>query len=328
MRNELYKLHRSKVLYILIGILFVSIFFFSIIYNYTKNEGRYFGYGVENYSDFQVVSDRIKEDEDKIIEISKAYEDGNIDKDSYLEQIEYVTINKNIYQYILENKLEYKDGQCIQYFAENANDRVIFVVMNAFFSQLFIVVFIAIITFYVINNDFQSGTFKFVYTSGPPRRKIMIHKILTILVSYLAISFTYIGAVKLFSMPYEIHYGTLIDVVDTSVSGISSTNYISKVLFSTFLDNFYWVMIFISISLTFRNIYYVVGGYFISYAILEILFCYIPVEFISALAVQYFNIHNYNVAEEMYWIATSLKYLVFMALLGGTMHRFERKDLA
>lgn len=328
MRNELYKILKSKLLYILIAVIFLAAFIFSLLFNSLKTDEREFGYGVERYTDFVTVSERIEWNEQQLSELEILYEEGGITEEDYLLQSMSIILLNNIYGYLLDNQIQYQDAQTIQHLGTYADNRVSFVKQLSFFMQNFLIICIAITTLYCFNYEFQNGTFKFVYTNGTPRRKVLLYKFLVVLFVYILLSFVYMASVSVFSIPYSLQYSVLIDVVGNSVTGISPTDFICKILFSTFLDNFCWVILFLAISLLFRNTYCAVGVYLLFYVVFQMVFLYIPIEFFNALSVQFFNIHIYGITDKLYAIATAVKYCLFALALSLATVYFLKKDLA
>lgn len=330
MKSELYKLNKSGLLYILSAIILISMFVFAMIFNFSSkgnNVSRRFGYDVEKYDDFKTVAERIEECETEIKETKTSFENGKIKEEEYEYRLESLTITKNVYSYLLENKIKYNDAQCIDYFSQK-DDKVIFAITLAFQMQNFIVVAMAVIIFYCLNHEFQNGTYKFVYSSGPPRWKIGLNKVSAILVSYVLLSLLYVVSMALLSLPYDPNYNILIVVTGQNVDSISSAMFVAKVFFSTFIDNFCWVILFTGISFLFKNMYLVIGAYLGSYAILEIMFALVPVSFLNAMAIQLFNIHTYDITIGMYSLATAIKYVLFSLFFASSFYGFCKRDLA
>lgn len=327
MRCEIYKLIKSKVLFFLLLSLFLFIFLFSVIFNSISTDKRNFGYGIESYSDFDVLSKRIADCETELENLEKIFENGEITKEDYDTRLYYLTVTNNIYKCLSENKIKYDDAQTINYLSAYSENRISFMIQISLLSEIFLIIGISVVSVFSFNHDFQIGTMKFTYVNGEPRRKTVLNKIGSSFICYILMLTVCIASIMIFSLAYDIQFSTLIDVTGTEVAILDSNDFIGKIILSVFLDTLCYFIIFTMISLLFVNLFFVLGLQLFVYILFNLILPQIPFDCFTALAIPFFCIFTYDISESLFAIVTVIKYMVVIGLFTLSYYKFLKKDL-
>jgi ABC-type transport system involved in multi-copper enzyme maturation permease subunit len=287
-----------------------------------------FGYGIQEYSSMEQVADRITRNDELLADLEAAYRDKEVETEDYELQKNAIVEQSGIYRYLLEHNIEYHDVRSVEYIGVYAKNNASFVMYLSNLAQVFIVVICAIAALSVFSGEFQSGTARFVYCCGKKRWKIVLSKIYLIALIYIACIGIFMLFQWIFSLPYKSDFNYLLDITNTGITQYSINGFIARTMFAIIPDTAFWLLIFISVGLFFKNIYWVIAVDAGIYAVFQMIFLRIPAAQINAFAHSLINIHVNGISDGQFAVAMSIKYAAVIILLIVGIIQFQKKDLA
>lgn len=184
-KGEFFRLLKSKIYFILLAILVIVIA--CLVYDYNNHfyyQNGYNGYGIVRY-DIDELPQLISEYEQALVEDEGRLE-GNlttIERENLINEIDSLQTQLNVYRYLYAHKIPYDEYQDFagmrNYYGDNA--------ISAFatFCERLTAVLpfcFSIFAIWMIAWDYFRGTYKFLYSTETPRKKIIAGRYLTWLI--------------------------------------------------------------------------------------------------------------------------------------------------
>ncbi|MGM9646472.1 MAG: hypothetical protein ACI3XS_07270 [Eubacteriales bacterium] len=185
MKGELFRLFKSRIFYILIAVLSAVLICLVKYYdNYFYYQNGYNGYDILRY-ELDELPEIISEHENLIAETERWLE-GNLttmERERLTEETETLRTQLNVYRYLYEHKIVYADYQDFagmrNYYGDNAISAFTTICeqLNAILPFVF-----SLFAIWMIAWDYFCGTYKFLYSTQIPRRRIMSGRYVTWLI--------------------------------------------------------------------------------------------------------------------------------------------------
>ncbi len=259
---ELKKILKSGILGFII-ILIVALCVYAVIDfdNIFKYGSGGSGYGIHRYDNMEEVADLLEETDESIAEVEAELSSPTVSNSDNREHREYLEqllselkTESNIYRYILEKNISYEDYNDFAYVNAYKYDSAFSAATDIYRQVNYFLPFIlALLSAVIMPLDFHTGTYRIIYSTSTPRKKVIASRYLTWLITAAVFTLLVCGAVAALSFMFGGAQGS---VIFANLTSVFTMNYFGLCAFETVSILFRSLIvgsIIFAVSLFFKN---------------------------------------------------------------------------
>lgn len=320
MKSDIKRLSYNNTYIIWFALVLILLFAFAFLYKSNA-------VAQDNYFDHQIYYNTIDEIPSKISDLEVQLNNLMLTDLYYQEQINRLEDSKSIYEFLYENEIDYEDVAEINGIYETSYDQVTLLsglVQYLLFAFIILLLFTVI---YLINQDFNTGVYKFVYGRNKSRASTVFSKLKIYYVVLLGFLFVFTVILILFLYPVGNDFKYVLFVNKGTVYLISVFKYLVLIYLSVVSVIIFYSIIIFSMSLFINNTLNFILIFGSIFLILQVLIPMIDIDFLTSMVYVPVFLLNQSIAPNIIIISIIVKYIVSIILLILSIWYFNRKNL-
>ncbi len=232
-KAEIKKLIKSGII-IIILVLAAAVCAYAVV-DFDNNFGYGSGgteYGISRYENMDEAQELLVETEENIAEVEELLSQSFVENRDYKEELlSELKTERNIYLYILENEIAYSDYNDYAYICAYKYDSAYSAAAYIYSRVNYFLPFVlALLAAAIMPLDFHTGTYRIIYSTSVPRKKVVLSRYFTWLIIAAALTLITCGAASALSFMFGGAEGT---VIFANLSTVFEMNYFGFCAFET-----------------------------------------------------------------------------------------------